>query len=418
MSDRSLVRCRGCNAELARPFLDLGNTPLANSYLKPDQNGTVEEQFPLAVSYCHACHLVQLTDVVPPAKLFTEYLYFSSYSEIFLKHAEAMARAYIERFALDGRSRVLEIASNDGYLLQHFVNRKIPVLGVEPARNIATEARRRGIPTLNRFFGSDAVAEILEKLGQADLIVGNNVLAHVPEVNAFLDAVAACLKANGAAVFEFPYLAELLDKIEFDTIYHEHVFYYSLSSISNLAARANLEVFDVESQSIHGGSLRVFLQHRGAREIESRVTKMLDHERELGLTAAAPYDSFGRRVGELKSKLLELLTSLKADGKRLAAYGAPAKGNTLLNYCGVGTELLEFTVDRSPHKQGLLLPGSRLPILAPEALLAEKPDYTLILPWNITQEVIGQQQEYLAQGGKFIVPIPEPRIIDIGHSKS
>ena len=241
--------------------------------------------------------------------------------------------------------------------------------------------------------------------------MGNNVLAHVPEINRFLGAAAACLKPEGAAVFEFPYLAELLDKIEFDTIYHEHVFYYSLSSISNLAARANLEVFDVTQQAIHGGSLRVFLQHRGARPIESRVTKMLNGERQMGLTDPAHYNSFGMRVGELKRELLALLRSLKSEGKRLAAYGAPAKGNTLLNYCGIGTELLDFTVDMSPHKQGLYLPGSRLPILAPSMLLERAPDCAVILPWNIADEIIGQQREYQARGGHFIVPIPEPRIL-------
>jgi SAM-dependent methyltransferase len=405
------LTCRGCGANLGEPFLNLGRTPLANSYLRPGQNDLREETFPLATSYCGGCHLVQLTDSIPPEKLFTKYLYFSSYSESFLKHVEAMAQDYAQRFALGSRSRVLEIASNDGYLLQYFGRRKIPVLGIEPAGNIASEALRRGIPTLVRFFERAAVAEILEKFGAVDLVVGNNVLAHVSEINGFLEAVAAIMKSRGAAAFEFPYLGELLKNVEFDTIYHEHVFYYSLSALCNLAQRAKLEAFDAIFQPIHGGSLRVFLQHPGVRPVNSRVTRILAEECRTGLTSGQAYESFGSRVSEVKSKLLDLLISLKAAGKRLAAYGAPAKGNTLLNFCGIGRDLLEFTVDLSPHKQGLLLPGSRLPILKPALLVARRPEYTLILPWNIADEIILQQRAYRKTGGQFIVPIPEPHII-------
>lgn len=405
------VACLGCGGILPEPFLDLGRTPLANSYLRPEQLDLPEESFRLAVAYCPLCHLVQLTDRVPPEKMFREYLYFSSYSDSFLAHARAMANSLIEKFGLDSTSRVLEIASNDGYLLQYFLERGVAVLGVEPARNIAAQAQRRGIPTLNRFFAEDAVGEILTRFGRADLIVGNNVLAHVPGINGFLAAVAACLKPEGCAVFEFPYLKELLDNTEFDTIYHEHVFYYSLSAVKGLAARAGLELFDVEFHPVHGGSLRALLQHHGRRAIQPAVTAMLAAEDASGLTSCGHYVSFGLRVEALRAGLIKLLKQLKGAGRRLAAYGAPAKGNTLLNYCGIRRDLLDFTVDRSPHKQGMLLPGSHLPILAPAELLARSPDYTLILPWNLADEIVGQQREYLRAGGRFIVPVPEPRIL-------
>jgi SAM-dependent methyltransferase len=405
--------CLGCGQAVERPFLDLGRTPLANSYIRPEQARLPEETFPLAVGYCRTCHLVQLTQTVPPAKLFTEYLYFSSYSESFLAHARTMAESLVSRLNLGASSRVIEIASNDGYLLQFFHRKGIPVTGIEPARNIAAKARERGIPTLECFFGQDTVSDIIAKAGLADLIIGNNVMAHVPEINGFLSAVATCLKPGGTAVFEFPYLRELLDHNEFDTIYHEHVFYYSLAAVDGLVRRAGLKLVDVELHSVHGGSLRVFIQHRDGGPAASSVAKMLEEERRRGLLGSEIYFSFGQNVENLKAEILALLGKLKASGKRLAGYGAPAKGNTLLNYCGVGPDLLEFTVDRSPHKQGLLLPGSRIPIRAPEALLNERPHYVVILPWNIADEIVEQQQEYLRAGGKFIVPIPHPRIIDL-----
>jgi SAM-dependent methyltransferase len=404
--------CLGCSDPLPAAFLDLGNTPLANAYLLPERQGDPEDSFPLAIAYCRKCHLVQLVERILPDRLFKEYLYFSSYSNIFLDHAHRMANDIILRFGLDGTSRVLEIASNDGYLLQYFLQRGIQVLGVEPAHNVAVEAVRKGIPTLARFFGVGAVEEIHAQFGAADIIIGNNVLAHVPAINDFLSATVSCLKADGAAVFEFPYVKELLDKREFDTIYHEHVFYYSLSAVAVLARRAGLELFDVERLPIHGGSLRVFLQYRGRRPVAARVDSMLRQEGDKGLTTADHFVSFGLQVESLKLRLVKMLNELRSRGKRLAAYGAPAKGNTLLNYCGIGPELLEFTVDRSPHKQGMLLPGSHLAILPPEELIVRMPNYTLILPWNIANEIIEQQQGYLRAGGRFIVPIPEPRILE------
>jgi SAM-dependent methyltransferase len=402
--------CRGCAGALSPPFVDLGATPLANAFVRPERAHLSDPTFPLAVARCPACHLVQITDTVEPDTLFGEYVYFSSYSDVFLAHARALADALSERFGLGPDRRVVEIASNDGYLLQYFQARGIPVLGVEPARNISAAAIARGIPTLNRFFGSSAVDEV-RAAGPADVIIGNNVLAHVPDVNDFLAAVTACLAKDGAAVFEFPYVADLLEGLAFDTIYHEHVFYYSLSALVALAARAGLEVFDVERQAIHGGSLRAFLRHPQGGARERAVPALLAAEQAAGLTGPQPYARFGHEVARLRRDIPALLRSLKAAGHRLAAYGAPAKGNTLLNACAIGRDLIEFTVDRSPHKQGLLTPGARVPVLEPEALLREMPDYTVILPWNFAAEIVGQQRAYLKKGGAFIVPVPAPRIL-------
>lgn len=404
------TECLGCKEGAATPFLDLGTMPLANSYIDPAQVGQ-EGRYPLAVAYCSQCQLVQITEPLPPERLFTEYAYFSSYSDSFVEHARELAFDLVARRGLGSNSRVLEIASNDGYLLRHFQERDIPVLGVEPARNVAAEALRRGVPTLSRFFGPEIVDEIISQFGRADVIVGNNVLAHVPQVNDFLAAVAACMKEGGVAVFEFPYLKDLLARKEFDTIYHEHVFYYSLSAVETLARRASLQVSDVVWQPVHGGSLRVFLTHRDACAVANSVQRMMDDEEESGLTGPDAYQRFGDDVLALRQEFCEMLHQLKAKGMRVAAYGAPAKGNTLLNYCGIGPEMIEFTVDKSPYKQGKMLPGSHVPIREPEALLRERPDYTVILPWNITSEIVSQQREYTARGGRFIVPIPRPTML-------
>jgi hypothetical protein len=356
-------KCLGCGDFLPKPFLDLGRTPLANSFLKASTDCASEQMFPLAVAYCETCHLVQLLDTVRPEKIFCEYAYFSTYSEGFLEHARIMAQALSDRLSLNSSSRILEF-------------------------------------------------DIVQGFGKADLIVGNNVLAHVPEINNFLLAVADCLKAEGAVVFEFPYVRELLDEVEFDTIYHEHVFYLSLSAIQILADRAGLELFEVIRQPVHGGSLRVFLQHPQARPVAGSVTRMLSEETRIGLTSGARYAALAPQASKLKYQLRSMLCEIKADGKRIAAYGAPAKGNTLLNFCGIGRDLLDFTVDRSPHKQGRLLPGSHLPILPPEELLARMPEFTVILPWNIAREIIEQQKAYLQRGGRFIVPVPRPRVVE------
>ncbi len=409
ITDRKI--CLGCGNRLPAPFLDLGMTPLANALILPDQVNVPEETFPLAVAYCPACYLVQLMEQVPPEKMFSQYLYFSSYSDTFLSHARAMAQTLIDSFHLGPERRVLEIASNDGYLLQYFQEQGIPVLGIEPAKNIAEAARNQGIPTLTCFFGPDAVSDILNDFGQADVIIGNNVLAHVPAINDFLKAVKAVLAPDGIAVFEFPYLKHLLDKTEFDTIYHEHVFYYSLSAIEKLADRAGLELFDVTHQTVHGGSLRVFLQNRGAHLVTKGVAVVLGEEKVNGLAGEQCYQSFSNKVIALREKIRTSLCELKKSGNQIAAYGAPAKGNTLLNYCGIGSAIIDFTVDRSPYKQGRFLPGSHIPVLSPEALMQRRPDYTVILPWNIADEIIAQQQDYLRGGGQFIIPIPEIRVV-------
>lgn len=403
--------CLGCGASLPEPFLDLGNMPLANAFIPPEHSQRPEATYPLAVAYCPACHLVQLTDTVPPTELFSEYLYFSSYSDAFLAHAREMAGALTDRFGLGPQSLVLEIASNDGYLLQYFKQRGIGVLGVEPAQNIAAVAEGRHIPTLNRFFGPEVVADILDRCGPADLVIGNNVLAHVPAINDFFRAVASCLKSTGTAVFEFPYLKELLGRTEFDTIYHEHVFYYSLTAVKYLADRASLELYDVVRQPVHGGSLRVFLQHKGGAPLTPAVTALLADEISAGLTDPKRYAAFSRDVAALKDHLVRLLRDLKSTGKRLAAYGAAAKGSTLLNHFKIGQELLDFVVDRSPYKQGRYVPGVHLPIYSPEKLLEAMPDYVLLLAWNFADEILEQQKAYREKGGRFILPVPAPKVI-------
>jgi len=408
---QTIGKCLGCESKLPSAFLDLGEMPLANSYVEPKNQDREETAYKLAVAYCPKCHLVQLTHRVAPEDLFNNYLYFSSFSDAFLKHAEDIVESLISQFALDASNLVVEIGSNDGYLLQFFKQRGIPVLGIEPAKNIAKVANESGIPTMDVFFGPDSVTQIIKARGQADIIIGNNVLAHVPLINDFLLSVNKCLKATGSAVFEFPYLKDLLDHTEFDTIYHEHVFYYSLSAIKMLAELAGLELYDVSKQDIHGGSLRVFLQKKRQHEVSSNVRKMLLEEEQYGITDKDLYSNFGEKVEKLKTKLVELLTELKQAGKTIAAYGAAAKGNTLLNYIGIDNNVIDFVVDRSPHKQGFLLPGTRIPILPTGELLKRMPDYTIVLAWNFAEEILAQQAEYRRHGGRFIVPIPEVKIV-------
>lgn len=403
--------CLGCNNTLPPAFLNLGWMPLANSYVHPEKCRFPDPTYPLAVAYCTNCHLVQLTKTVSPGQMFNEYSYYSSFSDSFLAHVREMAGELITRFNLCPPNFVLEIGSNDGHLLRHFHDRGIRSLGIEPAKNIALDAQRRGIPTLNRFFNQETVGLILRHFGKADLIIGNNVLAHVPDINGFLQAVSLSLRPWGVAVFEFPYLKELLERIEFDTIYHEHVFYLSLSALHILAERAGIHIFDVMTYQLHGGSLRVFLQKGTTHQVSPIVASIMKDEAESGLTGPERYASFSRDVTRLKEQLLSTLRELKDAGKRIAAYGAPAKGNTLMNFCGIGTDLVEFTVDRNPHKQGLFTPGSRVPIRHPNDLLNNAPDYALLLPWNLAGEIIYQQRSYIRGGGSFIIPLPKPRLI-------
>lgn len=402
--------CRSCGSPHGAPVLDLGLQPLANNLLTARDLDRPEPKFPLRVAVCQACWLLQITDLVPPVELFSEYLYFSSFSDALLRHAREAAQRYQQEFALDSRSFVVEIASNDGYLLQNFTAAEIPCLGIEPAANIAAVAREKGIETRVEFFG-EALGQSLAAEGRlADLILGNNVFAHAPDTNDFVAGLRHLLKPEGRIVLEFPYGVEMIDHTEFDTIYHEHVFYFTLTPLLPLFQRHGLEIFRVERLPIHGGSLRLFACHAGARPIEDSVTELLHAESCQGISSLAYYHGFSGRVDGIKMALRELLADLKREGKSVAAYGASAKGSTLLNYVGIGRETLDFVVDRSTYKQGRLTPGTHLPIESPDQLCARQPEYTLLLTWNFAEEILAQQTEYRQHGGRFIVPVPEVRI--------
>jgi len=404
--------CRSCGSTRSHPVLDLGEQPLANRLLRPEDITAGEPRFPLRVVVCRDCWLIQITDIVPPAALFSEYLYFSSVSDALLSHAAAAAEQHRRECGLDERSFVVEVASNDGYLLRNFVAAGVPCLGVEPARNIAEEALRRGIPTRNEFFNADTARRVRDAQGPADLLLGNNVFAHVPDTNDFVAGVALLLKPSGRAVLEFPYACDLVEHVEFDTIYHEHVFYFTLTALEPLLVRHGLEVFDVQRLAIHGGSLRLSLARTGAHAVRDAVRRLRDEERSKGVDTTAYYDAFAARVLGLKRDLLALLEGLRGEGRRLCAYGASAKGSTLLNFYGLGRgglDWLDFVVDRSPAKQGLLTPGSHLPILPVEELMTRQPRHALLLTWNFADEILSQQQAWRDAGGRFIVPLPEVR---------
>ena len=392
-------------------MLDLGIQPLANNLLRPTDLSQPEPKFPLRLFLCGDCRLLQIADDVAPVKLFGEYLYFSSFSDLMLRHAREAAQRYIREFGLGRNNKVVEIASNDGYLLKNFVEAGIPCLGIEPAANIAREAVSRGIPTRVEFFGRTlAETLVVEKQG-ADLILGNNVFAHAPEINDFVEGLKILLKPGGRVILEFPYALDLIDKTEFDTIYHEHVFYFTLSALQPVFRRHGLVIHHVEKLLIHGGSLRLFGTHTENGAPDETVDAFLKEENRRGVCTDAYYQGFSERVMGLKAELNCLLKRFKAEGKRIAAYGASAKGSTLLNYFGLGTECLDFVVDRSSYKQGRLTPGTHLPILAPEQLLKRQPDYTLLLTWNFADEILEQQREYRQRGGRFIIPIPGVKIV-------
>lgn len=403
------LRCRSCASSHLELVLSLGQTPLANALLTEEMLTQPEARYPLDLAFCTECSLVQITETVPPEELFSHYLYFSSFSDTMLRHAAQIAGRLVESRRLGPDSLVIELASNDGYLLQFYRDAGIPVLGIEPAANVAEAARQRGIPTLTKFFGTTVAAELRDEGKLADVIHANNVLAHVSDLNGFASGIATVLKPGGVAVIEVPHVKTMLEALEFDTIYHEHLCYFSLLALQALFSRHGLTVVDVERLPIHGGSLQLFLQSSGAPS--DAVCKLVDEERAMGLDRLAFYEDFGARVQALRSELRDLLSGLKRDGKRVAAYGASAKGSTLLNYCGIGRETLDFVVDRSTVKQGMYTPGTHLPILAPEAVKDRRPDYLLLLVWNLADEIFEQQRPYREQGGRFIIPIPEPKVV-------
>jgi hypothetical protein len=392
-------------------FVDLGMSPLCESFLAADQLNRMEPFYPLRVFACRRCFLVQLQEYVSPAEIFTEYAYFSSYSSAWLAHARAYTEMIGERLGLGGDSQVVELASNDGYLLQYFVQQGIPVLGVEPARNVAAAAADKGVPTLVAFF-DEALARRLSAEGKtADLIVANNVLAQVPDLNAFIAGMRILLKRQGVITVEFPHLMRLVDGNQFDTIYHEHFSYFSFLAAERVFAAHGLTVFDVEELWTHGGSLRLYLRHAAAeaRPVTARALALRAREQTAGYAdpSGAPYAGFEERVRETKRRLLEFLIGARRAGRSVAGYGAPGKGNTLLNYCGIRTDLLDFTVDRNPYKHGRFLPGTHIPIHPPGRIEEARPDYILLLPWNLKDEIMAQLAHVRQWGARFVVPIPD-----------
>ena len=406
--------CRFCNSPLAVTLVDLGMSPLCESYLAADQVNTMEPFYPLHVYVCGQCYLVQLEEYVQREHIFSQYAYFSSYSDSWLNHAKKYTDLMTRRFSLNDKSLVVELASNDGYLLQYFVEKQIPVLGIEPAANVAKVAVDKGIPTLVEFFGADLARKLAAPGQQPDLLLGNNVLAQVPDLNDFVVGMKILLKPGGVATMEFPHLLRLMDENQFDTIYHEHFSYFSLITAEKIFAAQGLTLFDVDELASHGGSLRVYLCHGDdhSKPVSSAVTELLQRERDAGLDRIERYAEFEENVKETKRKLLEFLIRAKREGKRVVGYGAPGKGNTLLNYCGIRTDFLDFTVDRNPYKQGRFLPGTHIPIFPPEHLRAARPDYVIILPWNLKNEIMEQLSFIREWGGKFIVPIPSVKVYE------
>ena len=409
-----MASCRFCGSALEVSFCDLGMSPLSNSFLKPEQLAQHEPFYPLHAWVCGKCFLVQLEEFEPPEHIFSdEYAYFSSYSDTWLEHSRRYVEEMSRRLALDAKSLVVEIASNDGYLLQYFVQRGVPVLGIEPAANCARVAEQRGVRTRVAFFGTCLAEALVHEGKRADLLLGNNVLAHVPDLNDFVQGLQRLLAPKGVVTMEFPHLLNLVEQNQFDTIYHEHYSYLSFLTVEKLFARHGLALFDVSEVPTHGGSLRIFARHAddASKPVAPAVRALLAKESRAGLDRLETYTAFDDKVKRTKRRLLDFLVNAKNEGKRIAGYGAPAKGNTLLNYCGIRSDFLDFTVDRSPHKQGYFLPGTRLPIFHPDKLREARPDYVLILPWNLKEE-IRQQVGYIRDwGGRFVVPIPEVAIL-------
>jgi len=404
------VKCRFCHSSLTHTFCDLGSSPLANAYLTKVEDAAKEAFYPLHVYVCSRCLLVQLPSLHTPKEIFSEYAYFSSYSSSWLTHSREYARMSVERFKLTPSSQVIELASNDGYLLQFFKELGIRVLGIEPAKNVAEAAISKGIPTLPHFFDSSFAATLQEK---ADLLIGNNVFPHVPDLNDFVAAMKLILKPDGVITMEFPHILNLIEENQFDTIYHEHFSYFSFKTAKEVFSFHGLEIFDVDLLSTHGGSLRIYAKHKedASKQLASSVNFVLNEEHKKRLTRLSTYLDFGKKVEMVKTHLLAFIDQVQKENKKIVGYGAPAKGTTLLNYCGLSQKLLPFTVDRNVYKQGKFLPGTHIPIYAPEKIYTDKPDYVLILPWNLKNEIMTQMVNIRKWGGKFVILIPELEII-------
>lgn len=408
-------KCRFCGSPLNISVADLGMSPVSNDNIKPEKLNAMEPFYPLHAFVCESCWLVQLEQFQAADEIFSdEYAYFSSFSKSWLEHARMYAEKVTARFSINQHSQVIEIASNDGYLLKNFVERGVKTLGVEPCANVARAAEEIGIPTLVKFFGVDTARELVGDGVQAELLIGNNVLAHVPDLNDFVKGMKVLLAPQGVITMEFPHLKKLIELNQFDTIYHEHFSYFSLVTVEKVFREFGLVIFDVEEIPTHGGSLRIYARHDSdtSKPVLDSVNNLRDEETRAGFTDVNIYINYAEQVRETKRKLLSFLIEAKSQGKRIAGYGAPAKGNTLLNYCGIRQDFLDYTVDLSPHKQGLYLPGTHLPIYSPDKISETRPDYVLILPWNLKDEVMSQMSHIREWGGKFVVPIPELQVLD------
>ena len=407
-----IAKCRFCDSPLKYSFADLGSSPLANSYLSADGIHQMEPFFPLNVYVCESCYLVQLPVFQSSEEIFSDYAYFSSYSDSWLKHARNYTDLMIDRFGINSVHQVIEIASNDGYLLQYFKQKGIPVLGIEPAKNVAEAAKKIGIPTLIEFFGESMAKKLASEGTHADLLIGNNVLAHVPGLNDFVKGMKIILKPHGVVTMEFPHLMRLMNENQFDTIYHEHFSYFSFLTVKKVFAKHGLDIFDVEELSTHGGSLRIYACHAGdeTRPSSFRVKDLLAREETDGFNVFDHYLQFKEKVNHVKRNILDFLIQCKREGKSIVGYGAPAKGNTLLNYCGIRTDFIEYAVDRSPHKQGQFLPGSRIPIHHPDKIKDTHQDFLVIMPWNLQEEIMEQMSHIREWGGKFVTLIPNVRV--------
>ena len=409
------MKCRFCKSALTNIFLDLGMSPMANSFLKSTELDTKEPHYPLCSYVCSNCFLVQLDEFEKPQEIFSNYAYFSSFSTTWLDHVEEFVNQLINQFKIDKEKHVIEIASNDGYLLQHFKKKDIPILGIEPAKNIASYAESKGIPTINKFFGVDTAKELAQNGQKADFLIAFNVMPHVPNLNDFVNGLKMLLNPDGILIIQFSaYLLKLIELNEFDMIYHEHFSYFSLGTLKKIFSELKLKIFDVEELSIHGGSLRLYIIHEenNSYQKSTRVDQLLEKEKQFGLLETSTYDNFTKNIQNVKQNICNFFVEARKENKKIVCYGAPAKGNTLLNFCGIGKDFIEYTVDKNPHKQELFLPGTHIPIYSPEKVLSTKPDYLLILPWNLKDEIIEEMNFIRDWNGKFVVLIPKIEIIN------